>query len=82
MERLGWRSPRAFMLAAISKTGHGWPVCSQSSIIPCAYTARKNIIILLLNMKYIMGYENDICQSRELLCRRARAPYSTGKECG
>ena len=27
MERLGWRSPRAFKLAAMRKSGHGWSVC-------------------------------------------------------
>ena len=36
MERLGWRSQRANMLAAMRRTGHGLPVCSQTTIIPSA----------------------------------------------
>ena len=36
MERLGWRCPQANKLAAMRKTGHGWPVCSHTTIMPCA----------------------------------------------
>ena len=36
MERFGWRSPQAFKLAAMRKTGHGCPVYTQTTILPCA----------------------------------------------
>ena len=36
MERFGWGSPRANKLAAMRQTGHGWTVCSQTTIMSCA----------------------------------------------
>ena len=56
MERLGWRSSRAFKLVAMRKTGRGWPVCSQTTICHVLKKIELNRRFIQFNLKSIFAY--------------------------